>query len=189
MQPRLRSLLTVAVVTLGALPLAAQSAASHRHGFFIGFGLGGGGGTVENDDNADGGMGWLTLGGTISPRLRLAADFEGMTPKGDNADYTLGTSTFAALYYPSVTSNFFMKAGIGAATVAYTGPGPNGNGTGLGGVFGAGFDMMVGQKVSITPQLTFFGGSTGDIRADDNTFVANDVHFSMATLSIGVVFH
>ena len=187
MRSRLRSWLTLAVLTLGALPLSAQ--ASHRKGFFIGFGFGGGGGTVDSDENVNGGMGWITLGGTITPRLRLAADFEGMVPKGDNADFSLGTSTFAALYYPSVTSNFFLKGGIGAATVSYTGPGPNGNGTGLGGVVGAGFDMMVGKKVSITPQLTFFGGSTGDIRAEDNTLVANDVHFSMATLSIGVVFH
>lgn len=184
---RPRSLLVLLVLAIAALPLSAQ--ASHRKGFFIGFGFGGGGGTVDNDENVDGGMGWITLGGTVSPRVRLAADFEGMVPKGDNSDFSLGTSTFSALYYPSVTSNFFLKGGIGAATVTYTGAGPNGSGTGFGGVFGAGFDMMVGKKVSITPQLTFFGGSTGDIRDDDGTFVANDVHFGMAALSIGVVFH
>ena len=117
MWSRIRSSALLLPLALVALPVDAQTT-SHRQGFFIGFGLGGGGGSVGDDEGVNGGMGWLTLGGTISPRLRLAADFEGMTPKGDNSDFTLGTSTFAALYYPSVTSNFFLKGGIGAATVA-----------------------------------------------------------------------
>jgi hypothetical protein len=188
MRSRLRSILALLTLTLAAFPLAAQDAPL-REGFFIGFGFGGGGGTVAGDDDASGGAGWLTLGGTVSPKIRLAADFEGFAPDANGGDVTLGTSTFAVLFYPSATSNFFLKGGVGASSVTIDGPGPDGTGVGFGNVFGLGFDARVGRKVSVTPQLTWFGGRTGDIEDDDGNPVANDVGFGVAALSIGVVFH
>src|SRR5688572_9581100 len=102
-------------VLIGSTPLAAQS--SGREGFFIGFGFGGGGGEVSGDAEAEGGTGWLTLGGTISPKVRLAADFNAMSVEGAD-ELTIGTSTVSVLFYPAERGNFFLKGGIGAATVA-----------------------------------------------------------------------
>jgi hypothetical protein len=173
-------------VLLGSTPLAAQSAA--REGFFIGFGFGGGGGEVTGDTEASGGTGWLTLGGTVSPRVRLAADFNAFVAE-TNEDASYGTSTFSVLYYPSASGNLFLKGGVGASHASFTGPGPDGNGIGFGTAFGAGYDLRVGRKISITPQLTFFGGRTGDVEDDDGNPIADDVKFGVATLSIGIVFH
>lgn len=181
----------LAFVALGlafGAPLQAQSAPS-RDGFFIGFGFGGGGGSVTGQGNdVNGGTGWLTIGGTLSPRLRLAADFQGFSPD-KNDDLEIGTSTFAALFYPSATGNLFFKGGVGAAEVSLHGPGPDGSGVGFGTTLGVGYDIRVGRKISITPQFTVFGGRTGDIEDDDGNVLRNDVEFGVAALSVGVVFH
>jgi hypothetical protein len=182
-----RSLVLTTLFALLAFPLAAQTL-PHRQGFFIGFGLGGGGGEVSGNTNANGGTGWLTLGGTVNQKLRLAADFEGFSPNGSGSS-NYGTSTFTALWYPSARGNFFLKGGVGAAEVSLSLPGPDGNGVGFGSVLGAGYDLRVGRKISITPQFTLFGGSTGDIKDSDGNVLANDVNFGVATLSVGIVFH
>ena len=180
-----------ALVALGlavAAPLQAQST-PHRQGFFLGFGLGGGGGSITGQgDDVNGGTGWLMLGGTLGPKLRLAADFQAFSPE-HNDDLEIGTSTFAALWYPRASGNFFLKGGVGAAEVSIHGPGPDGSGIGFGTVLGLGYDIRVGQKVSITPQFNVFGGRTGDIEDDDGNVLRNDVEFGLATLSVGVVFH
>lgn len=175
------------LLTTTSLPLAAQDLPL-RQGFFIGFGAGGGGGEVTGNTDANGGGGWLTLGGTVNQKLRLAADFEGFATQ-DNDDVRYGTSTFSALWYPSARGNFFLKGGVGASTVTIKVPGPDGSGVGFGTVLGAGYDFRVGRKISITPQFTFFGGSTGDVTDDDKNVIRNDVKFGVAMLSVGVVFH
>lgn len=180
----------LALVALGlaiAVPLQAQSAPL-RDGFFIGFGFGGGGGEVTGNTDASGGTGWLTLGGTVNQKVRLAADFQGFVPEDDD-DANYGVSTFSVLYYPSATGNFFLKGGVGASTVSFSGPGPDGSGVGFGTAFGGGYDFRVGRKISITPQITFLGGRTGDIEDDDGNPIANDVKFGVVSFSVGVVFH
>ena len=166
-------------------PLTAQGSA-HRQGFFIGLGVGGGGGQISGNDNVHGSGGWLTLGGTLSPHVRLAADFEGFTPS-DYSRFDVGTSTVAVLVYPSARGNFFFKGGVGAAEASTSGP--DGSGIGFGTVMGAGYDFMVGKKRSITPQFTLYGGKPGDIQDRAGNPIANDVDFGVATFSVGVVFH
>jgi hypothetical protein len=143
---------------------------------------------VSGNTDANGGTGWLTLGGTLSPNVRLAGDIQGFSPN-DNSNFDMGTSTVAVLFYPSASGNFFLKGGVGAAEVSFKGPGPDGNGVGFGSVLGAGYDIMVGKKISITPQFTIFGGQTGDIEDSAGNAIRNDVHFGIATLSVGIVFH
>jgi hypothetical protein len=180
-------------VLIGHTSLVAQDV-PRRQGFFIGFGLGAGDGSVNNERVAAM-TGWLTLGGTVSPKIRLAADFEGLAPINavaitpDDGDMTTGTTTFSVLFYPSATSSFFLKGGVGAASVAIVSSGPDGTGVGFGGTFGLGYDVRIGRNISLTPQLTWFGGRTGDIEDEDGNRVANDVTFGAGTLSIGIVFH
>lgn len=180
----------LALVAFGlalAGPLQAQST-PHREGFFIGLGMGGGGGEVTGNSDAEVGGGWLTIGGTLSPKVRLAADIQGYA-LGPSEDEVVGTTTLAALWYPSATGNFFVKGGLGVATVSISQPGPDGTGSGFGTVMGVGYDWRLGRKVSLTPQFTVFGGRTGDVEDDDGNPIRNDVKFGMATFSIGIVFH
>jgi hypothetical protein len=181
------ALVAVALVALFALPAHAQDG-PRREGFFIGFGFGGGGGEISGDPDVEGGTGWLTLGGTVSQKVRLAGDFNGFAA-GEDGDLAVSTSTFSVLFYPTVRSNFFLKGGLGLASATYYGPGPDAYGGGFGSLVGAGYDIRLGRNFSITPQLTFFGGETGDLKNDDGDPVLNDVSFGIATLSIGVVFH
>lgn len=180
------ALLGALALIVTAVPSVAQNEPL-RKGFFIGFGMGGGGGEMSGPGQSDGGMGWLTLGGTVSQKIRLAADYEVQVP--DGSAFTLGTSTLAVLFYPTRRSNFFLKGGVGAALANYNGNGPDGTGIGFGSVLGIGYDFRIGKKISITPQFTTFGGRTGDIEDDDGNFIANDVVFNASTLSVGVVFH
>ena len=180
----------LALVAFGlavAGPLQAQSAPS-RDGFFIGLGIGGGGGEVSGNSDAEVGGGWLTIGGTLSPKLRLAGDIQGYAV-GPSEDELVGTTTLAALWYPSATGNFFLKGGIGVSNVYLSQVGPDGSGSGFGTVMGVGYDWRLGRKVSLTPQFTVFGGRTGDVEDDDGNPIRNDVKFGMATLSIGVTWH
>jgi hypothetical protein len=187
MRSPLRTLTCVLSLALLATPALAQDAPA-RDGFFIGFGFGGGGGEVSGAPDAEGGTGWLTLGGTLSQKVRLAGDFNGFA-QGEDSDLAVATSTLSVLFYPTVRSNFFLKGGIGIASASYTGPGPDAYGAGFGSLLGAGYDIRLGKNFSITPQFTIFGGQTGDLKNDDGDPVLNDVSFGIATLSIGVVFH
>lgn len=177
----------LAAFLLSTSTLAAQDA-PRRDGFFIGFGLGGGGGELSGDVDAEGGVGYLTLGGTLSQKVRLAGDFTAFVPEEDE-DASYGTSTVAVLFYPSARGNFFMKGGVGASTVSFKGPGPDGTGVGFGAIWGAGYDFRIGKNFSITPQLSFFGGQTGDVEDEDGNVIANDVHFGFGALTVGVTFH
>jgi hypothetical protein len=168
---------------IGTSSLEAQG----RQGLFIGFGAGGGGGQVSGNTDASGESGYLMLGGTVSPRVRLAGEFNSL--QVDEGSETVGTSTVSVLYYPSARGNFFVKGGLGASVVTLKVAGPDGTGVGAGVSLGAGYDLRLGRNFSITPQLTYFGGRTGDIEDDDGNPIANDVEFGMATLSIGLVFH
>jgi hypothetical protein len=187
MRHPVRSLLAALPLFLFGIPLLAQDL-PRREGFFIGFGFGGGGGEVSGNTDASGGTGWLTLGGTVSQKVRLAGDFTGFS-EGEDGSLVVGTSTVAVLFYPTVRSNFFLKGGVGLASASYTGPGPDAYGGGFGSLVGAGYDIRLGKNFSITPQFTFFGGQTGDLKDDDGDPILNDVSFGIATLSVGVVFH
>lgn len=180
-----RALAALLVTASSALPLQAQGSA-HRQGFFIGFGFGGGGGEISGNADVNGGSGWVTLGGTLSPHVRLAADIQAFSPH-NYSRFDVGTTTVAVLVYPSARGNFFLKGGVGAAEASTSAP--DGSGIGFGSVMGVGYDIMVGKKVSITPQFTIFGGQTGDIEDSAGNTIANDVHFGVATFSVGVVFH
>lgn len=198
MQRLVRGILVT--LLLGATaPLAAQeirplSRGPERQGFFLGLGGGAGSSRVEcdlcSDDTERGGAGWFTIGGTVSQRLRLAADFNAWTQDDNGTRTSLGTGTFSALFYPSAEGNFFLKGGVGYSStiVNDNDAGLEAKGQGFGVAFGIGYDLRVGRALSFTPQFTIFGGNTGDVK-DGSTVVLQDSKFSAAALTIGLVFH
>lgn len=194
-----RSALVVLLLGAPTAPLAAQdigpmSSGPERSGFFFGLGFGGGSARLDcnicDNEPDNGGAGWLTVGGTISPKLRLAGDFNAWTKDENGTTASFGTGTFSALFYPSAAGNLFLKAGVGYSVTKFKDKslGLDAQGGGFGGVLGAGYDLRVGRSISITPQLTFFGGSTGDVK-DGSFTVLQDSKFNVAALSVGIVFH
>ena len=138
----------------------SASANSQRKGFWIGFGLGYGSlgftcnGCVSNREGAA--SGYLKLGGTLSSQLLLGGELNGWTKDdGTGTTTTTGNASFTAYFYPAPAGGFFLRGGLGVASLHVDGFNSE---TGLGFVLGGGYDIRVGTNVSITPVMNFNWG-------------------------------
>ena len=179
---------------LGAQEIRRIDRGHERHGFFLGLGGGAGSARIECDlcsnETEQGGAGWFTIGGTVGQHLRLAGDLNGWTQDDKGTRTSLMTGTFSALFYPWAEGNFFLKAGLGYSHTIINDNDVDlmAEGQGFGGVAGIGYDLWIGHSLSLTPQLTVFGGNTGDVK-DGGTVALQDSNFSVAVLTLGLVFH
>jgi hypothetical protein len=153
------------IVTALFLGIAAAPAlAQGRHdGFWFGFGLGGG---VAHDEG--GGAGYFRLGGTPADMLLVGAEAIAWVKSENNTTVSQGNVTGNILFYPSLNGGFFLKTGLGFATVTATAT----SGTvtvsvsdqGFGTTFGAGYDIRLGRNLYLTPNadllLQVISGST-----------------------------
>lgn len=132
-----------------------------RQGFWFNIGMGAG--SLGCDDCAtrvNGLSGQLSLGGTLSPRLLLGAGTNGWTKTEDGVTLTMGSLAALVRFYPSATGGFYLTGGLGIATLDL-GLGSYGSAsdTGVSAVLGIGYDIRVGQNVSLTPFWNGIGGS------------------------------
>jgi hypothetical protein len=156
--------LTLCLATQGT----AQDSGSRRHGFW--FNIGFGYGTADfNCDNCgatsrDGGASAnLALGGTLSDRLLLGVESDGWYRKESGVHTLFGNFTIAGYFYPSATGDFFLKGGVGSASYL-TRNGSSEDDSGLGFMAGAGYDLALGRKASLTPTVAVNFGAMGDYR-------------------------
>jgi hypothetical protein len=138
---------TALLLVLTAAPALAQG----RHdGFWIGFGLGGG---VANDEG--GGAGYFRLGGTPSEKILLGGEAIAWVKSENNTTLSQGNATATILFYPGPSGGFFLKTGLGFATVTATATSGNVTVTvtdnGFGTTFGAGYDIKLGRNIYLTP--------------------------------------
>jgi hypothetical protein len=152
-------------ISTGVSPAPAQ-----RDGFWFNVGLGIGSlGCDQCSGRETGWSGSLALGGTINPHVLYGAFVNGWTKSLDGEATTTGTVTAGLRVYPSAEGGFFFAVGLGASGIQVQ---PAGSGrarkTGTGAMFGLGWDLRVGNSMSITPfwsgvgivingQLTNFG--------------------------------
>ncbi|NIM52326.1 MAG: hypothetical protein GTN62_13610 [Gemmatimonadales bacterium] len=155
------SAVSVAAVLLTiAVPVQAQREVKHK-GFWISFGVGGGWNTTENiaGESLVGGAGYLRLGGTPNERFLIGGEAIAWVREENNEVLVRGNSTFSLLFYPSYYGGFFLKGGVGAASVENITQA--GNVTivetdyGFGATFGAGFDVRFARNFYLTPGLDF----------------------------------
>lgn len=133
-----------------------------REGFWIGFGLGAGSLGCETceGEREMGLSGNLKLGGTVSPRFLLGAETNGWYKSEEGVTLTHGNLSAVAYLYPSVTSGFYFKVGLGLATLSAEVDGfGSETETGGGAVLGIGYDARVGANFSLTPYVNAMGGS------------------------------
>ena len=157
--PRLLGTLAL-LLSLGASPLAAQHAQT-RDGFWFGAGLGVGSLGCDGcgGDRTNGASGYLKLGGTLNPHVLLGVETNGWYKSESGVSLSQGSLTGAAYWYPSLSSGFFAKGGVGYARLhADTGFG-SGSSSGFGILAGLGYDLRVGSNTSITPVANWFRGS------------------------------
>lgn len=177
-----RLLLLTAVLAAAAAPAEAQRELRH-HGFWIGFGAGGGWNTSDGLDGErlPGGALYLRMGGTPSERLLVGGEVNGWFREEGSATVSRGNVTLTVLFYPSRRGGLFFKGGAGAAQVQVSETVGNVTTTvsdqGLGTTFGAGFDIRLGRNFYLTPNLDFLFQTIDDV---DNT---------LTLLSLGVTWH
>ncbi len=146
--------LTLAAFAAGSV--VAQDAPA-RKGFWIGFGLGPGVNLSQGLDDKSlwGGNGYLRLGGTPRANLILGGEAIGWTV--DDRDVTLsrGNVHFVALWYPNVRSGFYLKGGVGGASIQRRSESGNTSTTthkgGFGAGAGVGYELKIGRNLYLVP--------------------------------------
>jgi hypothetical protein len=127
-----------------------------REGFWfnggLGVGLAGCVGCVGREVGTSGG---LSLGGTINERVLLGVGTTGWYKSIDGVALTGGTLDARLRFYPAVRSGFYLTAGGGFGSVAVSNGFLSDRETGVGVLFGLGWDLRVGRNVSLTP---FYNG-------------------------------
>ena len=156
----MRSLaLALALLTSTSLPAAAQGNAQTRQGFFISFGFGAASlgcdncddGEDDSDDRLNGINFQLRAGGTLSQRLLIGGEINGFTKSENDATLTVTNIGPVLQFYPSAQGGFFLKGGLGLATVEVELGGFSFDNEGFGLTLGAGFDARVGRNFALTP--------------------------------------
>lgn len=155
----------VGVVLAATLGLSGVASAQHRQtrdGFWFNIGLGYGSLGCQDCGSREGGVsGALALGGTLSQKVVIGGGTNGWTKSEGGATLTVSTLTALIRFYPSATGGFFLLGGLGVGQIhaSVTGLGSNSE-TGAAAVLGLGYDVRVGDNVSITPFWNGFATKT-----------------------------
>jgi Outer membrane protein beta-barrel domain len=182
-----------AVVLVSVAPARAQE----RDGFWFGFGAGYGSARVDcdtcDDDNREGSLvGFVKLGGTLSRRLLLGAEVNAWTDSQDDARVTLGNLSATLTIYPGARSGFFFKVGAGLSyvdtNVRQGSLDVSVSETGFGFVTGVGWDLRIGDNLSLTPCVNFNYGWPGDIVLD-RVVVLPGFRQGVVDFALGLTFH
>ncbi len=162
---------TAAALALLASPLAAQSRGARavaepmnsRDGYSLSLGLGGGSngftcsGCASTREN--GASGYLRFGKGMSPSMMMGVELNAWNKNETNGYGRTGIASLIAQWYPSLTSGFFAKAGagVGRTTIEDRSVTPSDKvvATGFGYQFGAGYDMAIARRWSITPYVNY----------------------------------
>ena len=144
-----------------------------REGFWAAFGLGygansmscGAGCSVNPDAKGGSVTASLKLGGTPSARLRLGSEVNvWIKDLSGGVTESVGNVSAVAYFYPARRSGFFVKGGVGVASVELSQGGSSASQTGVGFLVGLGHDMPVSRKISLTPVTNFYFGHEGDLQ-------------------------
>lgn len=163
------------LVVLGAASLSAQDAPK-RKGFWLGFGLGPGVNLSKGLDDKSlwGGNGYIRLGGTPKSNLLLGGELIGWTVAYKDVTLSRGNVHFVTMWYPNVKSGFYLKGGIGGASIARRKESGSSETTttkgGFGMGLGTGYEIKIGRNLYLVPAadllLQFFEKETDPVLGD-----------------------
>lgn len=102
-------------------------------------------------------------------------------------DVSFTTLTGIVVYYPVVSSGFFLRGGAGLSRVEID-SGADVSKDGWAGLLGAGYDFRIARRISITPQASFsfagLGAIDSELRGSTDSWDQREF-----VLSLGVTFH
>lgn len=166
-RPRLQDApATAAPAPLG--PAVPTRARHSRRGFWFSGGLGYGSLGCEDCGSRTGGLsGGIQLGGSVSQKVLLGGATTGWTKDEGGVTLTVGTVVAMIRFYPSATGGFFLLGGLGLGTIhaEIDGFGSDSE-TGGGALLGLGYDIRVGDNVSLTPFWNGFAARTSNADAN-----------------------
>ncbi len=158
----IRIITLASVCLLAALPAVAraQSAQAPRSGWWFSGGVGAGWLGCQNCTTREAaGSAALAVGGTLTPNLRLGVAANVWAKQySDGVTYSIGTVTVLLKWYPS-PGGFYLQGGLGGSAdqMDYGDGTPAESYSGTGGVLGAGYDLPVSSKLSLTPFVNGVG--------------------------------
>lgn len=161
-RPRLQDAGRPAVPAPAVQAAVAPGEPANRHlrrGFWFSGGLGYGSLGCEDCGSREGGLsGGLELGGSVSQKVLLGAGTTAWTKSEGGVDLTVGTLVALIRFYPSARGGFFLLGGL-------DGFGSDSE-TGAGALLGLGYDIRVGDDVSLTPFWNGFAARTDNADAN-----------------------
>ena len=160
-------------------PMISTTSAPKRSGAWFSIGTGYGAISCKHCSGSAGGYsGGLSLGATLSPRIRVGVGTTGWYRSESGAALVAGTLDARIRFYPSTTGGFFLTGGLGAgrigAALAEYGTASE---YGAGAVVGLGWDLRIASSMSLTPFWNGFAVQTANA----------DAH--VGQIGLGLTFH
>lgn len=195
MLDRATFLAAAVMIAAAALPAAAQT----RRGLFVGAGAGDGtarvtcGGCPELYAKRQPSFtSTLRAGATINGYVALGAELNRWSKVDNFQTHTRLLDVTGAVYvYPDQTG-FFFKAGAGLSRATIEqGPTIGGSTTrasGLGLMAGGGVDIAIGRVLAVTPMVTYWRGSPGELMFQ-GTEIQKNVKHNVLELSVGLTLY
>jgi hypothetical protein len=184
------------VLSLLGVATASAGHPQERKGFWIalGFGYGWADASCEvcrGTDREGASTGLLRLGWALNQKVLLGGEFDFWWDERSEDTLFLYDAVATVTFYPVERSGFFLRGGIGgsfADTSSYFGNTmvTTQLGSGLGLLAGAGYDIRVGRKISITPALTYWTGRSMDLEFDNTV---RDWNHDVVDITVAVTFH
>jgi len=184
----------VFVAAFNCAAAAAQAQYSHRReGFWLGFGLGYGSSNVTCDQcgsgpRVEGVTGFLKLGGTPNPNLRLGVALNGWWHDDGVVTESMANVTTSLSVYPVAASGLFVTGGVGFSSY-YVNSAPSFDGVGWGLTGGVGYDIPLGRAVSLTPVVTYMYGGVGNVNEAGVGTARTQWRQNVVDFALGVTFH
>jgi outer membrane protein with beta-barrel domain len=186
-------LFTAGVLLALGVPCAAAQHPQTRQGFWIGFGFGGGSARFScngcTDTTLTAATGHVKLGGTVRPNLLIGGELNAWTKNQNSETLTIGNVSAIVQYYPAVASGFFLKGGVGFATISDKNTGATATGNGFGYIVGLGYDFRVARNFSLTPIANVYYGGIGELTTAGSTTSGLGWKQSVFELGLDFMFH
>jgi hypothetical protein len=179
--------LLIGFFVASVLATAAHGQDMHEHdGFWIGFGLGGGWNVSDGLDGESlpGTGGYFRLGGTPSQKVLLGFEGSGWARARFDEVLTRGNGMFIVMLYPSENGGFFLKGGVGGASVTRIRTfGTVTVESGFGASAGIGFDVRLGNNIYLTPNFDWL------FQAFDAGLAGGSNTNSIVLFTLGLTWH
>lgn len=169
-------------LSLGAGPLVGQG--FHREGFWFGGGLGGGSTTGEDSGNEAGPALYFRAGGSLSRDFLMGGDLLGWYWSSGDEELLRSSLSLTAVFYPLPRGNLLLRGSAGFAHAETSRPSSIGGGIleidkqdGFSMALGVGYDIRLGESVSLTPNVDLVGYNFGGFDT------------GLALLTLGITWH